>query len=112
MSQVVVLQTSIDLCRGRKGSRQLRPAQTDANQGQARRAEPGRIPRVTRLMALALKFEKLLRDKVVVDLAALARLGQVSRARISQIMNLTCLATDIQENILFLPRTFRGHDAL
>src|SRR5215467_9128593 len=76
-----------------------------------RRPEPGRIPRVTRLMALALKFDTLLRDQVVSDLAALARLGQVNRARISQIMNLTCLATDIQEDILFLPRTLAGHDA-
>src|SRR5262249_56603458 len=108
----VILETSIHLRRGRKGSRQLRPAQTDPNPGQARRAEPGRIPRVARLMALALKFDTLLRDHVVADLAALARLGQVSRARISQIMNLTCLATDIQEDILFLPRTLRGHDAI
>jgi len=27
-------------------------------------------------------------------------------------MNLTCLATDIQKDILFLPRTLRGHDPI
>ena len=40
------------------------------------------------------------------------RLGQVSRARMSQIMNLTCLVPDIQEEILFLPRTRKGRDAI
>jgi len=112
MSETVILNTCIHLQRGRKGSRQLRSAQADPDSDQVRRPEPGRIPRVARLMALALKFDALLHDKVVADLAALARLGQVSRARISQIMNLTCLATDIQEDILFLPRTFTGYDAI
>ena len=37
------------------------------------------------------------------DYAELARLGQVSRARLTQIMNLLNLAPDIQEEILFLP---------
>jgi hypothetical protein len=37
---------------------------------------------------------------VVKDYAELARLGQVSRARITQIMNLLNLAPDIQEQIL------------
>ena len=44
--------------------------------------------------------------------AALARLGHVSRARISQILNLLYLAPDIQEQILFLPATERGRDLL
>jgi hypothetical protein len=39
------------------------------------------------------------------DYAKLARLAHVSRARISQIMNLTLLAPDIQQAILFLPNT-------
>ena len=37
---------------------------------------------------------------VVKDYAELARLGQVSRARVTQIMNLLNLAPDIQEEIL------------
>jgi hypothetical protein len=36
--------------------------------------------------------------------ADLARLGHVTRARVTQIMNLLNLAPDIQEEILFLPR--------
>jgi len=41
----------------------------------------------------------------VADYADLAHLAHVSRARITQIMNLLLLAPDIQEAILFLPRT-------
>ena len=55
----------------------------------------GRVSRVTKLMALAIKFDGLIRDGVVNDYADLTRLGGVSRARISQIMNLLLLATDI-----------------
>jgi hypothetical protein len=39
-------------------------------------------------------------------------LGQVTRARISQILNLLYLAPDIQEALLFLPPTVRGRDAI
>jgi hypothetical protein len=74
--------------------------------------EPGRVPRVARLMALALRFEALLRDGAVKDYKELARLGHVTSARVSQIMNLLYLAPDLQEAILFLPRTVRGRDRL
>jgi len=61
------------------------------------------LPRVTRLMALAIRFESLLRKGVVKDYSDLARLGGVSRARITQIMNMRNLAPAIQEQLLFLP---------
>ncbi len=61
------------------------------------------IPRIARLMALAIRFEGLLRDKTIRDCAELARLGRVTRARMTQIMKLLHLAPDIQEQILFLP---------
>lgn len=72
--------------------------------------EPGRLPRVTRLLALALRFAELLRTGAIRDQAELARLGHVSRARLTQIMNLTLLAPDLQEALLFLPRTLKGRD--
>ena len=78
----------------------------------ARTAEPGNIPRVSRLMALALRLERLLKDGEVADYADLARLGHVTRARVTQIMNLLNLAPDIQEELLFLPRTVKGHDPI
>ena len=59
-------------------------------------------------MALAIKFDQMIRDGVVADQAELARLGHVSRARMTQIMNLLNLAPDIQEAILFLPKIQAG----
>jgi hypothetical protein len=61
------------------------------------------VPRIARLMALAIRFEGLLRDKTIQDYADLARRGGVTRARMTQIMKLLDLAPDIQEQILFLP---------
>lgn len=75
-------------------------------------SEPGRVPRVARLMALALRFEEYLRAGQVADYTELADLGHVTRPRISQIMNLLNLAPDIQEAILFLPRTLSGRDPI
>ncbi len=72
--------------------------------------EPGRVPRISRLMALALRFEGLVRSGAVASYAELARLGRVTRARVTQVMNLLNLAPDIQETLLFLPRTRRGRD--
>ena len=73
---------------------------------------PGRVPRVARLMALALRLDELVRSGQVGSYGALASLGHVTRARISQIMNLVHLAPDIQEALLFLPPTLRGRDAI
>jgi len=73
-------------------------------------AMPGRVPRVSRLLALAHRVDRLLRAGVVKDYAEAARLGHVTRARISQVMSLLYLAPDIQEQVLFLPRIERGRD--
>jgi hypothetical protein len=59
---------------------------------------------------LAIRFDQLIRDGVVADQAELARVGHVSRARLTQIMNLLNLAPDIQEEILHLPKFERGRD--
>ena len=73
---------------------------------------PGRVPRVARLMALALRLDELVRTGQVASYSALASLGQVTRARISQILNLLHLAPDLQEALLFLPPTRRGRDPI
>ena len=70
----------------------------------------GRIPRVSRLMALAIKFERLVREGAVQNYRELAEAGQISRARMSQIMHLSDLAPEIQEELLFLPKTMAGPD--
>ena len=62
--------------------------------------EPVRIPRITRLMALAIKFQDMVDRGEVRDYAEIARLGYVTRGRMTQIMNLLNLAPDIQEQIM------------
>ena len=61
---------------------------------------PPRIPRITRLLALAIKFQDMVDRGEVRDYADLARLGYVTRARLTQVMNLLLLAPDIQERLL------------
>jgi hypothetical protein len=72
----------------------------------------GRLPRVARLMALAIRFEDLLQTGAVKDFADLSRLGRVTRARISQIMNLLNLAPDLQERVLFLTPVLAKQDEI
>jgi len=60
------------------------------------------LPRITKMMALAIRLEHLIKTGQVSDQAELARVGHVSRARLTQIMDLNLLAPDIQEEILFL----------
>lgn len=77
----------------------------------SQRAEsPGRVPRVARLMALAIRFDGLVREGAVSTQADLAAVGHVTRARVTQIMNLLHLAPDLQEAILFMPPVARGRD--
>jgi hypothetical protein len=92
--------------RGRGSARQLRAGSAPPA------VEPGRVPRVSRLMALALRFAELIREGVVADYAEIASLGGVTRARVTQVMNLLHLAPDIQESLLFLPRVERGRDPI
>ena len=61
------------------------------------------LPRIARLMALAIRLEELVRDETVQNYAELAQLGRVTRARMTQIMKLLQLAPDLQEQLLFLP---------
>ena len=72
----------------------------------------GRVPRVVRLMALAVHFDGLIRAGAIRDQAEAARLGHVSRARMTQVMNLLHLAPDLQLALLDLPRVHAGRDPL
>jgi len=81
---------------GKGGGKELR-VRSDDPQATAR------VPRVARLMALAIKLDRLIREGALKDQAEVARLGGVTRARVTQIMNLLSLAPDLQEAVLFLP---------
>ncbi len=107
MTEGITLRARVHFRRGSRGRKQLCPGENAAAA-----APSGRVPRVTRLMALAIRFEGLIRCGEVADQAELARLGHVTRARVTQIMNLLSLAPDIQEELLFLPPVQRGRDPL
>ena len=92
--------------------RVAQPKQTPCQQNIQPEETLGRIPRVARLMALAIRLETLIAESRVRNYATLARLAHVSRARITQITNLTLLAPDIQEALLFLPPIGQGPDPL
>jgi hypothetical protein len=80
--------------------------------GESQLTAEERLPRLARLMALALHLEDLIQAGKVKNYATLGRLGHVSRSRVSQIMNLLLLAPDIQEQILFLSAVARGRDPI
>jgi hypothetical protein len=90
------------------------PAAPDARsaEGGEPDANVGRVPRVARLMALAIRFDQLLHDGVVSSQSELARLAHVTQPRMTQIMNLLHLSPDIQEALLHLPLVEHGHDAI
>ena len=107
MSLTMTIEVSVPCVpAGRCGRKELRP------EGERAVLPPGRVPRVSRLMALALRLDELVRNGQVAHYGALASLGHVTRARICQIMNLLHLAPDLQEALLFLPPTPRGRDPI
>ena len=108
MSTPIVIEGTIPL--GRRG----RPSCPEANgAGSPPNSLPSsRIPRIARLLALAWHVEGLVRSGTISSYAAAARLGHVSRARLSQILSLLNLAPDLQEQLLFLQRPARGRQSL
>lgn len=68
----------------------------------------GRLPNVTRALALAIYYEDLIARGEVKDYAELSRMMGLSRERVSQIVRLNYLAPDIQVEILYLPPTATG----
>jgi hypothetical protein len=104
MNGALTIACDVQFTRGNRGRRRLQ-------QGRQEPPQPcARIPRVSRLMALAIRFDGLIRDGAVTDQAELARVGHVTRARLTQIMNLLYLAPHIQEAILCLPATEKGRE--
>ena len=104
MSSSMTIACAFHIERRNKGRQQMRTGELPRTL-----CERGRVPRVAKLLALALRFEGLVWDGEVADYAQLARLGNVSRARI---MSLLSLAPDLQEEVLFLPRTQLGRDPI
>jgi len=104
----LTIQRQVGFGRGRNSRKVIR----DDPPAETQQVLAGNVPRISRLMALAIRFDRLIKAGEIRDQAEIARLGQVTRARVTQIMNLMLLAPDIQEEILFLPRTERGRDPI
>jgi len=72
----------------------------------------GRIPRAARLLALAHHYTALIAQGKATDYADLSRQLGLTRARVTQIMQLLHLAPDLQEAVLDLPPVFTGRDPM
>ena len=81
-----------------KGRRRAQPRQETAVP--PLKPVPPRVPRITQLLVLGYHFERLVRDGKVKNYAEIARLTGLSRARVTQIVNLVFLSFPIQEAVL------------
>jgi hypothetical protein len=100
---MITIRQKLHFSRGKAGCRRITP------EPPATETVPmGRVPRISRLMALAIRFDSLIREGKVADRSELARLAHVTQPRMTQIMNLLHLAPDIQEDLLFLPPVTAG----
>ncbi len=105
MNDKLTVNRSFHVQTRRSGSKSL------AN-GKAPTKPIGRIPRITRLLALAHRCRDLVRDGVIINQSELTHYGQISTTRMTQIMWMDNLAPDIHEEILFLPNTVKGRDPI
>lgn len=104
---MITVKRKVQFTREAHGRLRITPATTER-----KFVAPGRVPRISRLMALAIRFQELLRTGEISDIQELARLGHVTQPRMSQILALTLLAPNIQEELLFLPRVTTGKSAI
>jgi hypothetical protein len=91
MSQPLTVQCVVHFQRAARGRKKVQ----EGPEPPPPHVAPGRVPRVSRFMALAIRFDRLLHDGVIANPGELARLGHVTRARVSQILSLVYLAPEI-----------------
>lgn len=70
-----------------------------------RQPSPPQLPHIAKLMALAIRLDDLLETGQLKDQAEIARTAGITRARVTQILNLAGLAPDIQQALLDLQPT-------
>ena len=109
MSPPLIIEGNFALGRCRRADR---GEENDNGPASGASVSSSRVPRIARLLALAWHIEALVRSGTLASYAAAARLGHVSRARLSQIMSLLNLAPDLQEQVLFLQHPRRGQTPL
>jgi len=102
---MITVKRKVQFAREAKGRKRLITRRRPADE-----VGPGRVPRIARLMALAIRFDRLIRDGTVVDQSELARIACVTQPRMTQIMNLLNLAPDLQEQLLLLEQVTAGRE--
>ena len=100
------IRLDIHLASGKCGHRVIRKGK------RPKHAKPVRLPRVTRLMALSIKYEHLIQQGLVSNHDAIADLAGVDRSLVSRILRLRLLSPQIQEWLLNLPETEEGGDPI
>ena len=100
---MVTVKRKLNVSIASRGRIEIRPH--DPNAEPPRPRPTNRVPRISKLMALAIRFDEMLRTGEVSDTIELARRGHVTQPRMSQIMALNQLAPEIQEALLNLPAT-------
>ncbi len=58
------------------------------------------VPKATRLLVVGYFFERLVREGKVKDYAEIARLTGLTRARVTQLVDLTILSLDVRNQLL------------
>ena len=69
---------------------------------------PGKVPTVSRMMALAIFYEKLIKEGKIKSVSDIGRLENIAQQRVSQVMSLLLLSPKLQEELLTLPRQYRN----
>ena len=100
---MVTIKRKLNVSVASRGRIAIRPHDPDAEPPRPRPSS--KLPRISRLMALAIRCNEMIRTGEASDMIELARLGHVTQPRMSQIMALNQLAPDIQEALLNLPAT-------
>jgi hypothetical protein len=95
MSNPLTIETKIRFQRVRDGRKTLEEAPEGSPS-----PPPERVPRTTRLMALAIHFDRLIREGTVANYSDIARLTGTSPAWITAIMKLADLPVPEQERLL------------
>jgi len=94
---MITVHKKLSITNANKGRKKLNPKREPTSEPQAK------VPRISRLMALAIKYQGMLDRGEVAGITELARLCHVTQPRMSQILNLNLLCPEIQEELLFIP---------
>ena len=93
----VAVRYKVEFTRGHKGQKRLR---TPTPPPERRPIDPVTVPQITRMLVLGYHFERLVREGKVKNYSEIAKLTGLSRARVTQLVDLTLLPPGMQNEIL------------